>query len=315
MVYSGNTDEAILAEKPVKSTFYALGTTQTSSYLATGGSGVFGENFVEEITDVKYHTMYLNKKTWTDALAEWGDTHFSTLNPFIKNVISPYGKFVDITTLNKITYREGNIKGSYRYPLLESKEGETFTPINTMKCLINPKNPYEDLGTTAEESYRLRLEAMVQDGIRNEGQITYTYATEIDINFSTQAIAFRGSDVRNIFIPMYSLFIPTTNGEKRSANILYYSTDSSISSMLFPTNDVTSISVSITVINKIPGYLFKASHNYYNPVSVFAFGYTSKDGTVYNQLTESGIPEDIKTFIDSDSSDTEPNYKVFTRIK
>lgn len=310
MVYSGNTDEAILAEKPVKSTFYALGTTQTSSYLGKGGSGVFGENFVEEITDVKYHTMYLNKKTWTGALAEWGDTPFPTLNPFIDNVISPYGKFVDVTNLNKIPYSEENIKGSYRYPLLESK-GETFTPINTMKCLINPKNPYEDLG------YRLRLEAMVRDGIRNEGQITYTYTTEIDIDFSTQAIAFRGSDERIVFIPMYSLFISTTNGEKRSANTLYYSTDRSI---FIPKDNISGdvlggdIKVSGTVINKIPGYLFK-TYYYSDYVSVLAFGYTSKDGTVYNQLTKSEIPEDIKTFIGSDSSDTEPNYKVFTRIK
>lgn len=305
MVYSGNTDEAILAEKPVKSTFYALGTTQTSSNLGTGGSGVFGENFVEEITDVKYHTMYLNKKTWTDALAEWGDTPFPTLNPFINGVISPYGKFVDIINLNKIPYSEENIKGSYRYPLLESN-GETFTPINTMKCLINPKNPYEDLGTNMSESYRLKLEKMARDGIRNEGQITYTCEKEIDIDFSTQAIAFRGSDDRSIFIPMYSLFIPTTNGEKRSANTLYHSTDSSI---LFPTNDVRGW-ISGTVINKIPGYLFNFIY-----VDILAFGYTSKDGTVYNQLTESEIPEDIKNFIGSDSSDTEPNYKVFTRIK
>ena len=312
MVYSGNTDEAILAEKPVKSTFYALGTRQTSSNLGKGGSGVFGENFIEEIADVKYHTMYLNKKTWTDALAEWGDTPFPTLNPFINGVISPYGKFVDITNLNKIPYSEENIKGSYRYPLLESK-GETFTPINTMKCLINPKNPYEDLGTNGEEAYKLKLETMAKDGIRNEGQITYTYATEIDVDFSTQAIAFRGSDKRSIFIPMYSLFIPTTNGEKRSANTLYYSIGSSI---MLPSNYMHDVYISMSameaVINKIPGYLFKADHSF---VQFLAFGYKSKDGTVYNQLTESEIPDDIKTFIGSSSSDTEPNYKVFTRIK
>ena len=182
-----------------------------------------------------------------------------------------------------------------------------------MKCLINPKNPYEDLGTTSEESYRLELEKMIQDDIRNEGQITYTYATEIDVDFSTQAIAFRGSDERNIFIPMYSLFIPTTNGEKRSANTLYYSIGSSI---MLPSNYMDDMYISMsaieTVINKIPGYLFKAEHAF---VQFLAFGYKSKDGTVYNQLTESEIPEDIKTFIGSGRSDTEPNYKVFTRIK
>ena len=182
-----------------------------------------------------------------------------------------------------------------------------------MKCLINPKNPYEDLGTTEKESRRLKLETMAKDGIRNEGQITYTCAEEIDIDFSTQAIAFRRNYKPNIFIPMYSLFIPTTNGEKRSANTLYYSTDSS---MVFPTydkrNPYPTVNVSGTVINKIPGYLFKANSS---SVSVFVFGYTSKDGTVYNQLTESEIPEDIKNFIDSNRSDIEPNYKVFTRIK